>query len=104
VFVGRVIRWNEETVTFAVETLWKGDAASEVVLTHGEISGPGVVSISTCDYRFPKAGRYLVFAERDGPALKAGTCGHTGPFEEAQRVMAILDTAAQRRSPRGSRR
>jgi len=99
VFVGRVIRWDDETVTFAVETLWKGEAAAEVSVKHGEIKGPGVVSISTCDYRFQKAGRYLVFAERMGASLKAGNCGHTKPFEESGRVIAVLDDATQRRSP-----
>lgn len=101
VFVGRVISWDDETVTFAVETLWKGDASIEVSLKHGVIKGPGVVSINTCDYRFQKSGRYLVFAERSGASLKAGSCGHTKPFEESARVMAVLDATTQRRTPTG---
>jgi hypothetical protein len=101
VFVGRVIRWDEETVTFAVETIWKGDVTEEVSLKHGEIKGPGVVSINTCDYHFQKTGRYLVFAERSGTSLKAGNCGDTKPVEESARAIAVLDTAAQRRTPQG---
>ena len=99
VFVGRVIRWDEETVTFAVETIWKGDVAAEVSLKHGEIKGPGAVSVDTCDYRFEKSGRYLVFAERKGSLLKAGRCGHTRPFEDSGRVITVLDTATRRRTP-----
>ena len=101
VFVGRVIRWDDETVTFAVEALWKGDVSAEASLKHGEIKGAGVVSINTCDYRFQKTGRYLVFAERMGASLKAGTCGHTRPFEESARVIAILDIATPRRTLQG---
>jgi hypothetical protein len=101
VFVGRVIGWDDETVTFAVEMLWKGDTTAKVSLKHGEIKRPGVVSISTCDYRFQKAGRYLVFAERAGVSLKASTCGHTKPVEESGRVIGVLDAATPRRSPQG---
>jgi len=99
VLVRRVIRWDEGTVTFAVEAQWKGDDG-EVSLKHGEIPGPGVVTIDTCDFRFREIGRrYLVFADRAGASLKAGICGHTKPLEESQRVIAVLNTAAGRRTP-----
>jgi hypothetical protein len=101
VFVGRVISWDDETVTFAVETRWKGDAAAEISLKHGEITRPGVVSVSTCDYRFLKRGRYLVFAERSGLFLRAGNCGHTKPLGESGPVIAVLDATTRPRAPNG---
>ena len=97
VFIGRVIRWDEETVTLSVEALWKGDVASEVTLKHGEIKGQGVV-IDTCTYRFPTTGRFLVFAVRNGSTLKASNCG-SGPLEKAQLAVATLDATSMRRVP-----
>jgi hypothetical protein len=103
VFVGRVVRWDDQTVTFAIDTIWKGDDAAEVVVNHGEFLEDGLVSINTCVYRFRRGGRYLVFAHAEGRTLKASTCGHTRLLEEAARVVGVLDAAARRRSPQNAR-
>lgn len=102
VFAGRVARRDDQSATLVVDTIWKGDDVREIVVHQGDVVD-GFVTINTCTFFFRSGDRYVVFARRDQGRLKVSNCGPTSSWEEASRIVAILDSTAARRPPRKDR-
>jgi hypothetical protein len=103
VFAGTVTRFDDKdrTFVFRVDGVWKGDDAPEIVINWGYVRDDGLVVINTCDFSFNAGGRYLVWAARTEQGLKASACGLTSRWEQATRVVELLDKLTPRRRPKG---
>lgn len=84
VFTGTVLRVEEGEATVAVQSRFKGDVRSVVVLPNGEAGD--------CGYIFEVDRSYLVYAsESDAPnRFSTSICNRTAPLEESQGEIAQL--------------
>jgi hypothetical protein len=99
VVIGEPIAKNALTVRLRVQSVWKGELGSEVVMSTGaEATSDGHIRASTCDVNFDIGRVYLVFGNGKTPAtMKAHACSFTGPPDI--QLVKLLDGLVQRRQP-----
>lgn len=99
VFIGEPIAKNSLAVRLRVQTVWKGDLGSEVVMSTGaEANSDGTVVSSSCDFSFVVGRVYLIVGH--GPTnetMRARDCSFTGSVDT--RLIDLLDGLVQRRLP-----
>ena len=92
VFSGEVVMLDRFTVKFRVERIWKGPVTKEItMLTGAKDNGDGTFTTSSCDYRFTKGERYLVWAYGFPAGLKTDTCSRTAKMKDAAKEEQGLD-------------
>jgi hypothetical protein len=96
VFSGKVIAVDRVKVRFEVETVWKGDAAKQLILATGmpEDSDVWVEDV----YQFVREREYLVYASFRRGALSTDACTRTMPFVDASDEIRELDLMLRRRN------
>ena len=92
VFSGEVVFLDAITVKFKVNKIWKGQAADEItMLTGTKDNGNGSFTFSSCDYRFTKGQKYLVYAYGSPAEMKTDACSRTSPIKYSEKEMQRLD-------------
>ena len=98
VFAGEVVYADRFLARIRVERVWKGDVGAEVSMRHATVTPDGLVSESTCDYRFTQGKKYLVFATADSPkVMNADRCGPTALLESAAETITLLRRSVGRK-------
>ena len=100
VFVGEPIARNSLTLRLRVQSVWKGELGTEVVMSTGAEATPdGLIRSSSCDFNFDFGQTYLIFGHGKTPeTMKARACSFTGRIRTTE-LMDLLDGLAQRRPP-----
>lgn len=63
VFTGEVVSVDLLKVKFKVDKIWKGEEANEItMLTLNKLYTDGTLTVSSCNYRFDKGVKYLIYA------------------------------------------
>ena len=100
VFTGQIVadrvRRQRRTLTFAVEEVFKGEAARTEVLTTASMS-------SACGLGIHGPGHFLVFADRDPDepgSLIAGSCGGTRAGDAPRVWVKATNPCPTQRPPR----
>jgi hypothetical protein len=95
VFAGKVVAVDRVSVSFDVETLWKGDPAKQLILATGM---PADSDIWVEDvYQFARDRKYLVYAYFRGGSLTTDACSRTMPVVDASDEIRELDLILPRR-------
>ena len=99
VFVGELIARNSLMLRFRVQSVWKGDVGTEVVMSTGSrANSDGSITSSSCDVSFTFGSAYIVLAHGKTPeAMKAHACSSTGPVTAES--LTALDALVKRRPP-----
>jgi hypothetical protein len=100
VFVGQPIAMNTLMVRLRVESVWKGELGSQIVMPTGaEVTPDGSIRSSTCDMSFSTDHVYLVFAYgKTLETMKAHACGFTAPLQFTK-LPDVLDRIVKRHEP-----
>ncbi len=99
VFSGEVVELDTFKVKFKVDKLWKGEPAKEITMLTGTIKvDEGLYRSSSCDYRFQKDKKYLVYAYGAFDELKTHVCSRIKLIVYAEQEMEQLDDIAPRKS------
>lgn len=96
IFSGEVIELDALKLKFKIDKLWKGELGDEIVMSTGaKIIGDKTHGLSSCDYRFKKGEKYLVFAyssrHEDVAEMQARECTRTKVLRYAEQEMVSLD-------------
>ncbi|HEU4796064.1 MAG TPA: hypothetical protein VFT02_10570 [Pyrinomonadaceae bacterium] len=81
VFVGRVIKTEDDVARLTVEEAFLGVEGPEI-----EVRGQG----TNCDYNFKDGERYLVYAERNSGVVRTSICSGTALVSESKEALDYL--------------
>jgi hypothetical protein len=101
VFSGKVIGVDALSVTFVVDSVWKGSVTRLFVMSTGAVANAdGTMTISSCDFSFREGRSYVVFAHPAGDkgALHASACELTADLKDAPDTPDHLDRVATRKT------
>ena len=92
VFTGEVVSLDLLTVKFKVDKIWKGEEANDITMVTGtKLYGDGTLTFSSCDYRFEKGAKYLIYAYGPEEKLQTDKCSRTMPLKFAEKELKGLD-------------
>ena len=84
IFSGEVVKLHLFRAIFKIEKMWKGKPAEEIVMLTGETRGAdGYLISSSCNFRYARGEKYLVYASGSITELKASVCSRTKPLKSA---------------------
>jgi hypothetical protein len=79
VFSGRVVAADMFRARIQVDTVWKGEAGSEITMLTGvEDLGNGMMRSNSCNYSYTAGATYIIFAGGAPNQLLAQGCSRTG--------------------------
>ena len=92
VFTAEAIEADLLRATFRVANVWKGKPEPELTIwTSSRMFPWGPLLTTTCDWRFQKGRRYLVFGYGPINQMKTSVCSPTATTEAAKPIIALLD-------------
>jgi hypothetical protein len=102
VFSGDIVKTDIFRVRFKVDRVWKGKLPPDFLMRTGaRRAADGSVTTTSCDYYFPRSGKFFVFAFGSSiRTMRATSCTHTSDLRYAQPTMDVLNAIVQQRDRR----
>ena len=99
VFSGEVVSGDLFAAKFKVDKIWKGEEAKEITMhTRTKVNSDGTMSVYSCDFRFVKGEKYLIYAYGTDGELKTDVCSRTSVLKNAEPEMKALDEITPHKS------
>jgi hypothetical protein len=100
VFSGKVVARAPLTVTFLVDSVWKGSVGRRFEMASGAISDAHGSITSSCEFLFETGKTYVVFAYGSSrQTMHASQCTFTNALEFAPDTTIYLNRVSKRRQP-----
>ena len=97
VFTGQVVALDTFTVRFKVENVWKGEIQDDLIMSTGaKMNDDNTSTSSSCDYRFEKGEKCIVYAYGIGKEMQVHKCTRTRLLIHASKELKELDELAPR--------